>query len=154
MIREVRKVPANWQHPSDGYYPDGKVRYVPLFDSSEFTSKAAQWDENAAKWAQGEFPQDAGAAHRTLSFEEWDGPRPNAEDYMPLWPEAECTNFMMYELTTEGTPVSPGFATLEDLATWLAENNVSIYANEPAGFDDWLAVCNGEPVTLALTPHR
>lgn len=154
MTREVRKVPADWQHPSDGYYPNGEVRYVPLFNGDQFISKAAQWDESAAKWAQGEFPEDADAAHRAMSFEEWDDPRPAAEDYMPIWPEAECTNFMMYELSTEGTPLSPAFATLEELAAWLAENKVSIYANETAGFDDWLAVCNGEPVVLALTPQR
>lgn len=154
MTREVRKVPVNWQHPSDGYYTNGEIRYVPLFNGSQFMSKAAQWDENAAKWAQGEFPEDADAAHRTMSFEEWDGPRPNAEDYMPRWPEAECTHFMMYELSTEGTPVSPAFASLKELAAWLAENKVSLYANEPAGFDHWLKVCNGEAVALALTPQR
>lgn len=116
MTREVRKVPATWQHPSDGYYPNGVIRYDPLFNGSQFICKATQWDESAAKWAQGEFPEDADATHRTMSFEDWDGPRPNAEDYMPLWPDAECTHFMMYELSTEGTPVSPAFATLKELA--------------------------------------
>ncbi|ORL48623.1 Hypothetical protein (plasmid) [Pseudomonas putida] len=154
MTREVRKVPANWQHPSDGNFPDGKPRFDPLFSANRFISRAAQWDEDATKWELGEFPEEADDNDRALSFEEWDGPRPNPDDYMPLWPESECTHFMMYELSTEGTPISPAFETLEELATWLADNQVCLYANEPTNYEQWLKVCNGEPVELALTPQR
>ena len=32
MGREVRRVAADWKHPTNGRYHDGSVRYVPLFD--------------------------------------------------------------------------------------------------------------------------
>jgi hypothetical protein len=147
MIREVRKVPAHWQHPSDGCHSDGQIRYEPLFDSRHFESKAAQWDKSAAEWAAGEFPEDANATHRAKTFEQWDGPRPNPTHYMPLWPEAERTHFMMYELTTEGTPISPAFETKEALATWLVENEATLYADETASYDLWMKICNAGSVT-------
>ena len=116
MTREVRKVPADWQHPSNGQYWDGQVRYEPLFDGSKFEAKAAHWDEEAAKWARGEFPEDASEAAKAMSYEDWEGPRPDPAHYMPRWADFECTHFMMYEVTSEGTPISPACASLEELA--------------------------------------
>lgn len=52
---------------------------------------------------------------RLASYEEYAGPRPDASDYMPDWPEAERTHYQMYENTSEGTPISPVMATPEDL---------------------------------------
>jgi hypothetical protein len=49
-------VPPDWQHPKDGFYADGNVRYVALFEGSDFAAKAADWAEESAKWAAGEFP--------------------------------------------------------------------------------------------------
>lgn len=56
------------------------------------------------------------------TFEEWDGEKRLPEDYRPDWPKEEITHFQMYEDVTEGTPVSPVFATREELARWLANN--------------------------------
>jgi hypothetical protein len=71
------------------------------------------------------------------------GGAPDQNDYMPAWPEAERTHFMMYESTSEGTPISPAFATAEELAKWLADTRASAFAGQPATYEQWLRVCNG-----------
>ena len=62
---------------------------------------------------------------------------------MPLWPEREATHFMMYENTSEGTPISPAFATPEELARWLANTKASAFADQGASYKAWLRVCQG-----------
>jgi len=62
---------------------------------------------------------------------------------MPNWTEDEATMFVMYEDTTEGTPISPAFATPEELARWLADNQASSFGNMTATYSQWLRVCNG-----------
>lgn len=148
MSREVRKVPASWDHPRE----QGRTSFCPLFDGSTYEQKATAWDEGASKWASGEFDEYAEESDKALPYENWAGPRPNPADYMPIWPESKRTHFMMYETTTEGTPISPAFESLEDLARWLAEN-ATAYANETAGYDAWLEVCKaGSAEILVLGP--
>ena len=51
MGREIRKVPADWQHPTD----DRRQGYQPLFNQS-FAEAAAEWKAEFAKWEAGERP--------------------------------------------------------------------------------------------------
>ena len=127
MSREVRRVPANWEHPKDE-----KGNLIPLFDGS-FKERAAKWDEEAAQWEKGFYHLGGDewkpkGPDQTGTFEDWDGARPEEKDYMPDWPEAERTHYQMYETTTEGTPISPVMETPEALARWLADNNASAFA--------------------------
>jgi len=62
---------------------------------------------------------------------------------MPDWPEGEATHYMMYEDTSEGTPISPAFATPEELAQWLVDNNASAFAGARASYEAWLRVARG-----------
>jgi hypothetical protein len=114
MGREVRRVPADWQHPQDA-----TGRYITLFDGGKYDFHAAEWDEEH---------QD----------EEWAGDRPDPSNYMPNWPEAERTHLQMYETTSEGTPISPVMATPEELAHWLADNGASAFADMTATYEQWL----------------
>jgi len=75
------------------------------------------------------------------SFEEWWGERPRQEDYMPEFPQGTATHFQMYEETSEGTPISPVCATIEELALWLVDNRASAMAGMPATYEEWLAMC-------------
>jgi hypothetical protein len=144
MGREVRRVPANWEHPRDD-----KGSYIPLFGDS-FSERAAKWDEENAKWTEG-LRQDWKTKdwiplendEREMTFEEWDGPRPVKEDYMPDWPESGRTHYQMYESTTEGTPISPVMSTPEELARWLADTNASAFGGQGASYEAWLKVCRG-----------
>ena len=127
MGREVRRVPANWQHPKDERYPD---RYKPLYPGEDYERDKKNWEEAVAERGQ------QGAI-------EWCGNPPNLDDYMPNWPEAERTHLMMYEDTSEGTPISPAFATPEELARWLADTRASAFGGDGASYEAWLKVARG-----------
>jgi hypothetical protein len=130
MWREVRRVPADWQHPKDEC-----GNFDPLFDGVEFEQRAKVWDEEAAKWASGWRPDCCSEDKHGMSYEEWEGERPKAENYMPVWSESERTHYMAYETVTEGTPISPAFATPEELALWLADAG--------GNYEEWLCVARG-----------
>jgi len=145
MGRIVRKVSASLQHPKD---ENGK--FIPLFDGACFAPKAAKWDEENAAWnagfrsdGDGEWiPLDGSEGVRT--FAEWDNERPDSKDYMPQWSDAERTHSMMYEDTTEGTPLSHAFSSHQELARWLADSGASWFAGQSMSFDGWMAII-GEP---------
>lgn len=137
MGREVRMVPPDWQHPCD---EQGK--YIALLGGS-FAEAAKGWDEECAKWNRGEYPSYASEENKKLTYAEWNGERPRAEDYMPDFALGSETHFMMYENTSEGTPISPAFATPEELARWLADTGASAFADQTASYESWLRVAKG-----------
>lgn len=151
MGREVRRVPADWQHPRR---PDGS--YIGLYDN--YRAAAEDWDTQSANWAAGICPEYADEEDRKGTYEDWDGPRPDPADYMPDWPAEQRTHYMMYENTSEGSPISPAIATPEELAQWLVDNNANAFAGMTASYEHWLhiargayalgcAICNGVTMT-------
>lgn len=154
MGREVRRVPADWQHPKNE-----RGDYVPLFDGKDYERRVREWDEGAAKWAEGLRDDWNGGWQpigdvKSKTYAEWSGDRPDAADYMPRWSDAERTHLMMYEDTSEGTPISPAFSTPEELARWLADNGASAFGNSTADYEHWLRVARGGfAVGLVLTQH-
>ena len=152
MGREVRMVPENWEHPKDGFYHDGSVRYLSLYGSS-FSIRAKEYADSKAAWDRGEFPDYASEESKKLSFEEWEGEAPKESDYMPEWPAAERTHLMMYETCSEGSPISPAFKTPEELARWLADNNASAFGSSTASYESWLATCKqGWAISAVFVP--
>ena len=154
MSREVRIVPANWEHPKDE-----KGHFVPLFGDS-FKKHVARWDEEARQWENGfvrDFATDShkpkGSKH-TGAFADWAGERPEEKDYMPDFSEAERTHYQMYECTSEGTPISPVMETPEALARWLADNNASAFADMGATYEEWLAtIKRGWALSAVISPR-
>lgn len=146
MGREVRMVPADWQHPKEQVpnWRPGQMeeRYKPLHAPS-WAEAAKAWDAEREAWERGEFPEYASEDSRKLPFDEWSGRRPYSGDYMPDWPAEQRTHFMMYEDTSEGAPISPAFATPEELARWLADNGASALGSEAATYEQWLRVARG-----------
>lgn len=124
MGREVRRVPADWVHPMEN------GRYKPMYPGKDYQPSADEWL----------------AAFRSGGLQaaiENCGMPPDVEDYMPYWPESDCTHYMMYEDTSEGTPISPAFATPEELARWLADNGASSFGSSTATYEQWLPTCRG-----------
>lgn len=124
MGREVRRVPADWQHPRD--------------ESGEFKPLIDEGYAEAAK----DFMEMA----TSKGFQEavdYYGRVPDNNDYMPDWPAEQRTHLMMYENVSEGTPISPAFATPEELARWLADNEASAFGRDTAPYEWWLAVARG-----------
>lgn len=143
MGREVRMVPADWKHPTDGFYHDHTRRYISLYDGADFPDRLSDWEDGKAKWDAGDFPSYATEESKKMSYSEWAGERPSEDDYMPNWPQSERTHYMMYENTSEGSPISPGFETPEELARWLADTGASSFGSSTASYDSWLRVAYG-----------
>ncbi len=151
MGREVRRVPADWQHPIDPQ----TGRFRPLYDGAKFAERLREWNDGNTKWSRGEFPDYASEENRKLTYSEWSGDQPKARDYMPAWPDEQRTHLMMYEDTSEGTPISPAFATPEELARWLADNGASSFGNSTASYEAWLRIARGGWAPgLVYTPER
>jgi len=124
MGREVRMVSKDWQHPKD----EQTGRYKPLYPGERYDGAGFLEKANS------EGLQEA---------IDWYGGAPDLSDYMPNWPESERTHYMMYEDTSEGTPISPAFATAEELARWLVDTGASACGNNTASYEAWLNVCKG-----------
>lgn len=115
MSREVRRVPASWEHPKDD-----KGHHVPHHEH---------------------FPYNQEEIEEGLRDGWLDNNPPNYGcDVMPQWPDAERTHYQMYESVTEGTPISPVMETPEALARWLADNKASAGPYATATYDQWLAM--------------
>lgn len=154
MGRKVRRVPANWQHPIEWHAANKAIvrgrpySFRPLFGSN-YSREVSEWDEGAAKWAEGLKADWNGGwvaldeEQRGMTYAGWAGERPVPEDYMPDWPDAERTHFQMYETTSEGTPISPVMESPEALAQWLADSGASAFARETASYEAWLRVARG-----------
>lgn len=148
MGREVRRVPADWQHPKEQVleWSAGRMveRYKPLLPGESYQAQVDGWDEECAKWKAGWRPDYCDDAEsRAMCYEQYNGQRPHRDNYMPNWPESERTHYMMYEDTSEGTPISPAFETPEELAHWLAETGASAFGDGGASYEGWLRVANG-----------
>lgn len=120
MGREIRQVPSNWQHPMSEEYPDRKQ---PMYDQS-YDEARAEWVEGLRAWNAGEdkrreeYKNDDGSY---MDYWIWYGQPPEREYYRP-WKDDEATWFQLWETVSEGTPVTPPFATKQELADYLAAN--------------------------------
>lgn len=120
MGRDLRRVPLNWQHPRDE-----AGRYLPMYDQ-DYESAAREWRDEFLVWEAGKNrePQrlpEPGATPGNRPYYYWEiwGAPPDEENYRPAWTSEEATAYQVYESVSEGTPVSPVFATEEDLRGWL-----------------------------------
>lgn len=101
MGREIRRVPAYWEHPRD---TDGK--YIPLRDN---------YDEALA-----EFEHDIQARGLRGAIEDWGG-GPREDDYTHYGCQP-CNWYQLYETVSEGTPLSPPFEKPEELIEYLVKH--------------------------------
>ena len=142
MGREVRRVPHDWRHPTREcphspwaggckvpLTPPGTC-FKPLYEGNWYESRKAAWLNSLVEKG----------LQETLECE---GNPPNADDYMPVWSSDQATHYMMYEDTSEGTPISPVFATPEELARWLADTGASSFGSMTASYEAWLRVARG-----------
>lgn len=127
MGREIRFVHKNWVHPKGDNGSE-----IPLFDGDDYMEALSEWDNDVKeRGLQGAI--------------EWNDGPPDKRDYMTTWSDNKKTHMMMYEDTSEGTPVSPIFPKKDKrkLAKWLVDNNASYFGDEGASFNHWLSVIDG-----------
>ena len=113
MGREIRRVPANWEHPKNE-----AGQYQPMYDN-DFDTRLAGWLAGYELWKKGEHPDQKDGAAEGSKYWDWEGSPPDPEYYHPKWEQADW--YQMYETVSEGTPVSPPFATKEELVNYLVQ---------------------------------
>jgi hypothetical protein len=125
MGRELRLVPPNWQHPRDD-----RGQLQPMHHGS-FSEAFSRWIEDFDRVRRGELSEServcyAGEGKTALA--EWlkDEGTPPDPAYYGTWDPATATWFQVWETVSEGTPVTPPFATAAELVDYLVE-----------GGDDW-----------------
>ena len=73
------------------------------------------------------------------------------EDLKKLWhhdlPQGD--GYQLWETTTEGSPLSPVFAIVEELAEWCAVN-ATVFAGVKAAKEEWLKMFAGETIHFEL----
>ena len=114
MGREIRRVPANWEHPKDD---DGK--YKPLLDE-DFETKAREWLDNCIAWDNGTHEDAVEHKNDCPFFWQWGGDPPDENYCRPRFESAEW--YQVYETVSEGTPVTPPFATKQELVNYLVQH--------------------------------
>ena len=144
MGREIRRVISSWEHPQNE-----QGTYIPLFDGShaalaaQWDADEAHWNSGLRPQYYPGHPEidlanairvhgldsamrtrwvpaaDLGHAPSSDTWTDYADERPRVEDYRPDWPDADATWVQLYETVSEGTPVSPAFATLPELRAWL-----------------------------------
>lgn len=141
MSRELRRVPANWEHPKKD---NGK--YQPIFNRY-YGDVLSEWIKNNEQWENGTHPdliEDLELKKEYPFFAMWDGNPPDIEYYQTKkYSEEELTHIQLYETTSEGTPMSPVFRAdeIEKLCEYASEN-CTIFANRKISKDAWLNYLN------------
>ena len=128
MGREIRRVPWNWEHPKKEVpnYRTGRMEesFQPLYNHP-FEEAADEWLKEFHAWESGKDndcdEHEAKEGHRVYYWE-WNGGPPDREYHRPSWTQEEATWFQVYETVSEGTPVTPPFATKEELIDYLVAN--------------------------------
>lgn len=116
MGREIRKVPANWQHPKNDI-----GRYTPLFDQN-LEEAVEEWNKGRDLWDKGMHEAQTREKPTSCeSYEEWAGSEPTAEAYRQ-YEDEDCIWFQVYETVSKGTPVTPAFPTMQEVEDWLVEH--------------------------------
>lgn len=154
MGRELRLVTAKWEPHEE-----------PLFDGMNFVEYVREFAAQQALWRRGirrVYGRDHDYAPKEerydgMPFEEWYGAEPLASDYTPCRPWMEVVGMVMYENTSEGTPMSPMFPLdqKDELAQWLVDNNASAFGSMTATKEQWLATIEaGYAVDLISTSSK
>ena len=117
MGRELRMVPPNWNHPVvERAHGQG---FQPMRDQ-RFEDAANEWKAAFLKWESGDKKLDADDP-ADMQYWEYDGGPPDRAYYRP-WRDEEATWYQVWETVSEGTPVTPPFATKEELIEYLVAN--------------------------------
>lgn len=129
MGREIRRVPKDWKHPEKQPMYDSSYRVAMeewneekrIFDaigpSMEIGVEGKRDPKDVVEF-EGKhyltFPDD-----KSDTFEEWHGGPPNEDYYRPDWKPEEMTHYQIYETVSEGSPIGPVFASLDQCEDYL-----------------------------------
>lgn len=143
MGREVRMVPPNWKHPQFYHGPTGQMRDQPMFDS-RIEDAMQDWLEEFDRIRSGDMKEHERECY-PLGLADWlqeDGMPPNPKYYRP-WVDEDATWFQVWQTVSEGTPVTPPFATQDELIRYLADNG-DFWDQKRCREDGWETLYGGK----------
>lgn len=118
MGREIRMVPPHWEHPrwKPGEVCSGRTvgSYRPCYDE-DYETAAKEWIANFDLWRNGEHDKQDATIKYYWEYEN----TPDEETCRPAF-EQESTWLQVYETVSEGTPVTPPFATKQEPIDYLS----------------------------------
>jgi hypothetical protein len=128
MGREIRRVPANWEHPKneEGHYLNLHFDIIGSIDSiiedmKEYKSLVAEFLKSGKVKRYDQFFEDFEELTEYLFAEE-------DHTYLTKFmPNGEW--YQLYQNVGEGTPLSPPFETKQELVDWLS-NNKDYWGNQ------------------------
>lgn len=130
MGRELRRVPFDFDYPLNtvwyGYFMD----YIP--NTCMSTNEDKKYCKSCKEYAKikGIEISDYGCPDYEKHFSEI------AEKLKALCEPPEGEGFQLWETTSEGSPVSPVFKTLDELCEW-CEDNATVFADFKASKEKW-----------------
>jgi|SRR5215510_4239706 len=143
MGTEIRRVDTNWEHPSEmkPHWRTGvpEKSFQPMFDE-DIETAWADWQKEFEEFKTSgelqriinEYPDYGYSLDEPYrSFCKWHGKPPDPKYYRPKWPNGMELGYAVYETVSEGTPVTPAFATKAELIDYLAKNGTYWDKGEP-----------------------
>ena len=124
MGREIRMVPANYEAPQSEckHWPvcDKKNgHFQPMYDES-FEKAANEWLADCIAWMNGTHEDFKEYGKEYPYYWMWNSEPPD-EKYYRKYKDEEAVWYQLYETVSEGTPVTPPFATKEELVDYLVK---------------------------------
>lgn len=154
MGREIRMVPENWEHPrfeEDDFenYPR-RGQYHPM-SNLIFNDVFSEWIEEFDRIRNVEMSEIEKKCYPN-GLADWlvDEGAPKDPAYYRNYTDDEAKWFQMYETVSEGTPVSPPFATKEELVNYLVENGD--FWDQKRGHGGWERKAAEEFVQVGWAP--
>jgi hypothetical protein len=131
MGREIRRVPVGWEHPWEmkPHWRTGirEKSFQPLYDHdaemawADWLKEFEEFKKEELARIVLEYPDEGYSLDEPYrSFCKWSGEPPDPACHRPKWPEGAELGFAVYETVSEGTPVTPTFATKAELIDYLA----------------------------------
>lgn len=129
MGREIRCVPPNWQHPKDRHGNDEAMLDEHIDTAIE--SWLIEFDATRAAFATGE------PVKYYDTFSEWlsENTPPDPTSYRP-WKDEEATWYQVWQTVSEGSPVTPPFATQAELVDYLVKHGEMYGRNAGTGYSN------------------
>lgn len=128
MGREIRRVIPNWEHPKKREFNWKTQEYDEVYQrmyDSPYIEALNEWIAEHQRWESGEHEDQKKDYYTPKEYPYYaslNGNPPVVEYYRPNWKPEEAMWYQLYETVSEGTPVTPPFATKEELIEYLVAN--------------------------------
>lgn len=87
------------------------------------------FEEGAHRWIRGFIEWENSDSTELYGCEYWeDKDPPYTKNFYRPWKPEEATWFQYWETTSEGTPISPPFETMEELLAWIEQDGESEFS--------------------------